>query len=311
VTYLPSGLRQILKEMRRGESIEVYERVDLRAWTGLGVGGYGDLLIRCSTTSSVQDTVDLLAAYGTGWLVIGAGSRVVPPDRGFRVPMINLTGDLGRWTVGENSAEAGAGAKLAHVSGAVARAELLGMDNLTRAPGSVGGAVLSAAARQTTERFSRIVEWVEVVRPGTGASRHPVAQTSASGWPRLPWRRSVITKVRFGLTAADQRQPRRPRPRAPWTVGGARLGSLAFHDPPGETASDVLERAGCATLRVGGARVSDRDANLIQATRVCSAQDVIQLCRDLIERVRDHSGVALEPRLCFLDERGRPLELES
>jgi UDP-N-acetylmuramate dehydrogenase len=308
VTYLPSSLRQILKEMRRGESIEVYERVDLRAWTSLGVGGYGDLLIRCSTTSSVHQIVDLLAAYGIGWLVIGAGSRMIPPDRGFRVPLINLTGDLGRWTVGKEGVEAGAGAKLAQVSCSVARSDLRGMSNLTRAPGSVGGAVRSAAARQT-EPFGRIVEWVEVVRPGTGAVRHELA---GAAWPELPWQRSVIAMARFGLTAADRRSARPSSSSAsPWTVGGARLGAVAFHDPPGETASDILERAGCATLRVGGARVSERDANVIQATRVCSARDVIGLCRLLAERVRDGLGVELEARLCFLDEQGRPVGLES
>jgi UDP-N-acetylenolpyruvoylglucosamine reductase len=57
--------------------------------------------------------------------------------------------------------------------------------------------------------------------------------------------------------------------------------------------------------------VSERDANVIQATRVCSARDVIGLCRLLAERVRDGLGVELEARLCFLDEQGRPVGLES
>jgi UDP-N-acetylenolpyruvoylglucosamine reductase len=118
--------------------------------------------------------------------------------------------------------------------------------------------------------------------------------------------------VRFKLTVPDQRPTRLRQPvGTPWAVGGARVGALAFHDPPGETASDILERAGCGTLRVGGARVSERDANVIRATRVCSAKDVVVLCSTLRQRVRDRFGVELEPRLCFLDEHGREMELET
>ncbi len=292
--------------------MEVYERVDLRAWTSLGVGGYGDLLIRCSNASSVHQVVDLLAAHGVGWLVIGAGSRVVAPDQGFRVPLLNLTGDLGRWSVGSDSAEAGAGAKLAQVSGSVARSGLVGMGNLIKAPGSVGGAVRSAAGRRPGP-FHDLVDWIEVVRPGVGEVRCEIAGGGEPSWPGSGWDRPVISKVRFRLKA-DRADGGRVSPGPLKSRGSYRLrvGAFVFHDPSGgTTAAELLERSDCGNLRIGGARVSEYTANAIVATRVCSAEDVISLCRTMRDRVRDRCGVDLEPRLCFLDEMGREVGLDS
>ncbi len=311
VGNLPSNLRKLLRAIRKDGSVEVYERVDLRAWTSVGVGGYGDLLIRCSTASSVHQTLDLLAAHGVRWLVIGAGSRVVAPDQGFRTPLLNLTGELGRWTLASDSAEAGAGAKLAQVAGSVARAGLIGMENLMRAPGSVGGALRSAAGRDPGP-FHDLVEWFEVERPGVGGSRYVVAGRKGPVWPDLDWERSVISKVRFRLPADGTNRGRSGGgPMRTWGVQRVRAGAFVFHDPPGGSASDLLERADCAALRVGGARVSEHTANAIVATRVCSATDVITLCRIMRDRVQDRCGVGLEPRLCFLDQFGRPFDLES
>lgn len=308
--HLPSSLRQTLRAFRKDGSVEVYERVDLRAWTSLGVGGYGDLLIRCSTASSVQQILDLLASHGVRWLVIGAGSRVVAPDCGFRVPLLNLTGDLGRWHVEKAAAEAGAGAKLAQVSGSVARAGLLGMENLVRAPGSVGGAVRSSVARGPG-RFHDLLEWIELVRPGFDRARIELGEHGTPSWPQVDWDRAVVSRVRFQL-ATDRGRGRHAAGAAARLVAGHRLrvGAFVFHDPPGATAADLLERSGCASLRSGGARVSEHNANAIVATRVCSASDVIQLCRTMRDQVRDRSGVALEPRLRFLDEQGRTVEID-
>lgn len=311
VGHFPSNLRQLLRAIRKDGSVEVYERVDLRAWTSLGVGGYGDLLIRCSTASSVHQILDLLASHGARWLVIGAGSRVVAPDHGFRVPLLNLTGELGRWQVTSDSAEAGAGAKLAQVSCSVARAGLLGMDGLVKAPGSIGGAVWSAARRERGA-FHDLVEWIDVVRPGIGEVRHECVRGDVSMWRELRGERSVISQVRFRLRS-DAGGLGRPSGVPMRSLSGhrARIGAFVFHDPVGVTAAELLERAGCAALRVGGARVSEYTANAIVATRVCSADDVISLFRTMAERVRDRCGVTLEPRLCFLDEDGRALDLDS
>ena len=306
---LPSIISERLREIRRDGTVEFYERVDLKAWTGLGVGGYGDVLIRCSTPSSVHEVLNLLASHGLRWFVIGAGSRVIAPDRGFRVPLLNLTGELGLWEVKEEGIEAGAGAKLAQVCTAVARAGLAGLENLAHAPGSVGGVIRSAANRQPGW-FHELVEWVETVTPGLGVARHRVSGAGGEGWSRLANHRVVVSKARFRTTQESarplpfgQRAGRRTSERF-----RARASSPVFLDPPDGRAVVLLENTGCGGLRMGGARVAEWSANAIIATRDCSSSDIASLVRRMRDMVREQCGVDLEPRLWFVDENGQRID---
>lgn len=107
VQYGSSSLKKHLRALREGGEPEVHERVDLRAWTALGVGGPADLVIRCRSADGLQRVIDLLATHGQPWLVLGAGSRLVPPSRGLRVPVLNLSGNLALWELDLDGAVAG------------------------------------------------------------------------------------------------------------------------------------------------------------------------------------------------------------
>ena len=307
--HLPNSLENRLREVRKGGSIEVYERVDLKAWTGLGVGGHGDLLIRCSTASAVQQALDLLASHGTQWFTIGAGSRIVAPDRGFRVPLLNLTGELGRWNVGKNGVTAGGGAKLAQVCTAAARAGMAGLEGLANSPGSVGGVMASVAMRRP-DRLGDIVEWIEQVRAGGAVVRIETVEDMELVRRELGRDRLVISGARFRTTGKNRG----------WAGGGidptrmavgrhrSRTAARVFHDPAEGTALEHLELAGCAGLRVGGASVAEWSSNALVTTRVCTASDVTRLVWKMRDRVRDRRDVVLEPRLWLVDEQGRRMD---
>ncbi len=307
--HLPNSLENRLREIRKGGLIEIYERVDLKAWTSLGVGGHGDLLIRCSTASAVQQALDLLASHGTRWFTIGAGSRVVAPDRGFRLPLLNLTGELGQWHVQKNSVIAGGGAKLAQVCTAAARAGMTGLEGLGGSPGSVGG-VLASIAMRRPDRLGEIVDWIEQVRAGGEVVRHETTDDLDSMRREFSRDRLVISGARFRTSGKDRQ----------WAGGGfgssrvaskpprSRTAARVFHDPADGTAVDFLDRAGCAGLRVGGASVADWSSNSLVTSRVCTASDVVRLVLKMRDRVRDRCGVDLEPRLWLVDEHGRRLD---
>ncbi len=307
--HLPNSLENRLREIRKGGLIEVYERVDLKAWTGLGVGGHGDLLIRCSSASAVQQALDLLASHGTMWFTIGAGSRIVAPDRGFRVPLLNLTGELGQWHVEKNGITAGGGAKLAQVCTAAARAGLSGLEGLASSPGSVGG-VLASFAMRRPDRLGEIVEWIEHVRAGGEVIRVETIEDLAGIRRELGRDRLVISGARFRTSGKNRG----------WAGGGidplrkpvvrhrSRTADRVFHDPAEGTALEHLESAGCGGLRTGGASVAEWSANAIVTSRVCTASDVVRLVWKMRGRVCDHSGVQLEPRLWLVDEQGRRMD---
>ena len=307
---LPSTLKTLLREFRLGGDLEVHERVDLGAWTTLAIGGLGDLLIRCSTASAGQRAIDLLASHGLRWLVLGAGSRIVAPDRGLRIPLLHLAGELQRSTVEDGGVVIGAGAKLAQVGGSLARSGARQLDRLVGEPGSAGGDLRAAALGEPSALID-LAEWIEVARPGAGPSR--VAPGGGSGaWAAgLAEGRAVITRVRLrsgGEAPSPARGLRIGATRRPVGPLRGRVAPVVFQDPPGGSAATLLARAGCEVLRFGGARVADWSSNAIVTTPACSARDIAELYRMMRERVAERCGVRLACRLWFLDEHGARVE---
>ena len=306
----PVSLKTHLRNLREGGEPEVHERVDLRAWTALGVGGLADLLIRCRSADGLQRAIDLLAAHGRPWLVLGAGSRLVPPDSGLKVPVLNLSGNLSLWELDLDGAVAGGGASLAQVCRAAARTGLPGMETLMTTSSSVGGAIHAAYRGQL--QFRGMLDWVELARPGAPVERVPVRSGGRDKPDRgLKLERRVIVRARLQL-AGDETAAIPQRLNG---VGRARLHRLPrstspfFIGPEGSRAETILAEAGCIGMAVGGARVSRKYPNRICSSRTVRTGDVIQLTREVQQLAIERTGVVLKPTLCFVDEEGGEVEL--
>ena len=73
-----------------------------------------------------------------------------------------------------------------------------------------------------------------------------------------------------------------------------------FKNPQGDYAGRLLEAAGCKGLRVGGAFVWDRHANVIVSEAGARASDFLALARIMHNRVYFRFGVDLQPEVCGL-----------
>lgn len=303
------SLKKDLRSLQQGGEPEIHERVDLRAWTALGVGGTADLLIRCRSADGLQRALDLLATHGRHWLVLGSGSRLVPSDGGLRVPVLNLSGSLGLWELELEGAVAGGGAMMAQVCRAAARTGLPGTQPLAAASSTVGG-VIQASGRGDFP-LDGVLDWVEVARPGAQVERLRLATWSVepAPHPRLDLRRRVIVRARLHL-AADGRPglhrrrgdggglpPRRPRTTAPVFVGSE-----------GVRAETVLADAGCLGLTVGGASLASDAVNRVSTAKNVRAVEVLDLVRLARDRAAARTGIVLRPALCFVDENGESID---
>jgi UDP-N-acetylmuramate dehydrogenase len=269
-----------------------------------------DLLIRCRSADGLQRALDLLAAYGQEWLVVGSGSRLVPSDYGLRIPIINLSGNLGLWELDVDGAVASSGANLAQVCRAAARSGLGGFGALMAASGTVGGAVQSAHRGHFP--LGKVLEWTDLARPGGPVERvQPARSEGPERGLTLNLERRVILRARLRLSKDTlsalrirldndglkgwQRQPRTAGP--------------VFVGPEGVRAEVVLSETGCLGMSVGGARLSKNSPNRIRTSRSARAGDVLELTQTVRDRVMEKSGVGLESSLCFFDEHGRTVEL--
>jgi UDP-N-acetylenolpyruvoylglucosamine reductase len=300
-------LKQHLRDVRENGDPEIHERVDLRAWTALGVGGLADLLIRCRSAGGLQRVVDLLATHGRRWLVLGAGSRLVPPNEGLRVPVINLTGQLALWELDLDGAVAGGGANLAQVSHAAARTGIPGLHGLMAAGGTVGGAV--HAQGRGSQALDGLLDWVDVARPGAGIERIEFSRLRGTGAVDSDtMARRVVVRARLQLSARiqptvepDATRRRRRSTRQPRTAE-------IFFASDGVAVSDLLREAECGSLAVAGVRLSKREPKLISTARSSRASEVVQFVRALRQRVAERTGHELKTALCFVDEEGASIE---
>ena len=112
----------------------------------------------------------------------------------------------------------------------------------------------------------------------------------------------AILEVRCELEEDDPRQLAQ-RMQKHWIVKkasqpmGHQCAGCVFKNPRGQSAGELIDRAGLKGTRIGGAVVSDRHANFIIAEPECTSQDVLRLIDLVRGQVRDRMGYELELEL--------------
>src|SRR5262249_10600809 len=70
-----------------------------------------------------------------------------------------------------------------------------------------------------------------------------------------------------------------------------------FRDPPGGTANQLIMQSGSQQTSIGGASLSERDANYVVVHDPVKAQDVIDLMGQVATQVEERLGQQLTPSL--------------
>jgi UDP-N-acetylmuramate dehydrogenase len=70
-----------------------------------------------------------------------------------------------------------------------------------------------------------------------------------------------------------------------------------FKNPRRGSAASLIEQAGLVKTRIGGAEVSDRNANFIVAHPGATAREVLSLMELIASRVKERFALDLEPEI--------------
>jgi len=73
-----------------------------------------------------------------------------------------------------------------------------------------------------------------------------------------------------------------------------KTGGSTFKNPPGEKAWELVDRAGCRGLKLGGAQVSEKHTNFLINTGEATSAEIEGLGEEVRRRVKESSGVELE-----------------
>jgi UDP-N-acetylmuramate dehydrogenase len=279
----------------------IRSREPLAAYTHLRIGGPAEYLVTPRTREELAEVVAGCAAQKVPLRVLGTGSRLLIRENGVPGVVVRLEQThFQQVAIEGRRVRAAAGAGLFDVIAQTAQAGLGGLDSLVGIPGTIGGAVRCNAGDLWGE-IADFVRRVEVLdERGKSHWRERGELHFAEHQSNLD--DPVILTAEFELEkdSADviERSLRKAwihrKADMPYSHQAA---VRAFRQPRGYTAAGLIERAGLAKGRVGGAEVSDRDANYIIAHPGTTPADVLQLI-DLVQgQVREQCGVHLEREL--------------
>jgi UDP-N-acetylmuramate dehydrogenase len=85
-----------------------------------------------------------------------------------------------------------------------------------------------------------------------------------------------------------------------------KTGGSTFKNPPGLKAWELIDKAGCRGLQVGGAQVSTMHCNFLINLGDATAADLEALGEEVRRRVLETSGVALEWEIKRIGVNRRP-----
>ena len=136
---------------------------------------------------------------------------------------------------------------------------------------------------------------------GLGIRRVPVDELGFGYRRSLVATSDLVVRARFTLRPGDRDASEADlaeivRWRRAHQPGGANCGSV-FTNPPGQSAGLLIDQAGLRGHRHGGAHVSPKHANFIQADAGASALDVWALIVDVRALVHDRFGIWLHPEV--------------
>jgi len=147
----------------------IQSEVSLARRTTLGVGGKGLYYCEPSDEAQLEDLLVFLQNAGVACKVLGAGSNVVIPDKGYEGCVIRLGRDF-RYAkeLQPGMIEVGASMPLMTLARTMANAGYSGLEFAGGIPASLGGAICMNAGAHGGE-MSSLVEMVHVVSPDGSA----------------------------------------------------------------------------------------------------------------------------------------------
>lgn len=275
--------------------------VPLAGYTTFGIGGPAEFFAEPRSIAELGRLIRRCHEEGLPVRLLGKGSNLLVQEAGVAGLVVRLPApQFSHVEVSGNRLTAGAGCRLEAMISHTVRRGLRGLECLSGIPGTVGGAVRGNAGTPLAE-ISGAITAMTLMGP-TGTIYDLPADQAGFGYRRSNLGGWIILAATFQLeeesseSVAQRRRvcfqaKRRRQPLA------ARSAGCVFKNPPENSASFFIDRAGLKGTRVGGARVSDVHANYVIADLGTISCDVLCLMAIMRRRVQDQFGIVLEPEI--------------
>ena len=235
-------------------------------------------------------------------LVFGRGSNLLVRDKGIKGAVIRLSGDLETISVEGSRVSCGAGAGLPKLINRCYVRGLSGLEELAGIPSTVGGAVAMNAGSFGSSIGDRVSKVSAVSYDGTEHSFDHLQCGFDYRTSVFLSNKMIICRVQFDLEKTDPQKIKAKIDRVLLKKAAAQplkeaSAGCVFKNPKGQSAGELIEKAGLKGLSAGGARVSELHANYIVNSKGATAADVICLMEKVQKTVEEKFSVRLEPEI--------------
>lgn len=275
--------------------------------TWFRVGGPAEVLFR---PADADDLAHFLAALPAEVpvTVIGVGSNLLVRDGGVPGVVIRMAGPFASIAVEGTTVTAGAAALDLTVAMTALETGIGGLEFLSGVPGTIGGALRMNAGAFGGEMKDVTVSAEAVDRQGRSHTlsleqlgfgyRHcgvpeDFIFTRAVMQGHVGDADAIAARMADIRTAREASQPTRTR-----------TGGSTFANPAGAKAWELIDKAGCRGLTIGGAQVSEKHCNFLLNTGDATAADIEDLGEEVRRRVRETSGIDLRWEIRRIGVRG-------
>jgi UDP-N-acetylmuramate dehydrogenase len=299
----------------RQSNLSIEENVSAASFNTYRVGGDIACLLLLRNLDDIHLLSEMIAANqgmfeSIATATIGKGSNVIVSDEPYEGVVISLTEELAEFTgkIVQSPTSvfvsAYGGVSLPTFARQCAPLGIAGLEFYVGIPGSIGGAVAMNAGghgRQTSE----VLASTDVLDLHSGELKSFSRDECEFGYRTSRFTNTdVIFSAQFiaALSITEEiknsideivswRRENQP--------GGRNVGSV-FQNPEEASAGQLIEEAGLKGFRIGGAHISEKHANFIQADEGATASDILQLIAHIQKVVMTTTSIALEPEVRYI-----------
>lgn len=270
--------------------------------TSFQIGGPAALFCTPHTARQLIRALELCRTEGVRTYILGNGSNLLFSDKGFDGVILCTRAIQPEIRVEGERIIAGAGVSLKQVCEEAACQGLTGLEFAYGIPGSLGGAVYMNAGAYGGETRDVLLE-VEFVDESGQVRSLPVDQLelgyrtsifSRTGWCVLRATLQLAKGDRDKIQAKMEDLMERRREKQPLEYPSA---GSAFKRPEGAFAGSLIEQCGLRGYRVGDAAISEKHCGFIVNLGNASCADVLELARQVSDRVQRETGFVLEKEI--------------
>lgn len=290
-----------------GEQVEILAAEPMKNHTTFRIGGPADALALPKTPEEVAEVVRFCHEHAQPYYVLGNGSNLLVSDEGYRGLVLQLYRNFNDIQVNGETITVQAGAMLAAVARTAYQTGLTGLEFASGIPGTIGGAVVMNAGAYGGEMKNVLKEVTVLTKEGEVLAIPAKALELGYRTSVIPKNGWIVLGAVLQLKKGDQEQilarmeelKEQRITKQPLDLPSA---GSTFKRPEGYFAGKLIMDAGLRGFTVGGAQVSEKHCGFVVNRGDATAADVWELICEVKRRVKEMTGVELEPEVKLLGD---------